>query len=123
MPDSNPAPAQSNVTTSNPDPAPIPAPDSNPVLAPNPAAEPVPELPAVPAEAVEGPWNGRWLPLAGAWGLKDLLKGIVDGLRADPNGEPFLEPVDHVSLGLTDYLEYVLLHHPEAVRMQHAKSH
>ena len=68
----------------------------------------------MPAEAVEGPWNGRWLPLAGAWGLKDLLKGIVDGLRADPNGEPFLEPVDHVGLGLTDYLEYVLLRNPVA---------
>lgn len=35
------------------------------------------------------------------------IKSIVEGLEADPRSEIFKEPVDHVGLGLTDYLDIV----------------
>lgn len=35
------------------------------------------------------------------------IKLIIEGLETDPRSEIFKEPVDHVGLGLTDYLDII----------------
>jgi hypothetical protein len=84
--------------------------ESSTVASPNSTAVALPVSAQPPPEAVRGPWNGHWLLLSyGAWGLKGLVRDVLGALLADPLSEPFRAPVDHVALGLHDYLRCVWL--------------